>query len=273
MTLHTQRFSFARLVIGLAMSAQLAACGSIVGGTITAANRLDQARDRSRTQGLVAQHLDDIRQLQAKGNPLGDYLWAEAHADKLVENPVQDPMALKALYETAAAKGSVDAKLVLAVKQFNNGHYSLINRKGIQISMDAANRDGRALHPDVIAAKKRLDEDPALEYTPLLSDLAEVPVKEAAWREGMKKLDEATQQRCFFYWTYIFAPQGRRCLAPRIAADEIWPAFRDGGSYPKDKALRDYWYDKAIACEATAAYQKALQNCPVFGASKFRVKD
>lgn len=260
-------------VIGLCISAFLSGCGTVVGGTIAAANQIDQSRDQSRMNSLVAQHLDNIKALQAKGDPLGDYLWAEANENKLFENPIQDPQELKALYQIAADKGSIDARIVLGVKRFREGHFPRVSREGIEISTNAAIRQGRPIHPDITAAKKRLDEDPSLEETPLLSDLTVLPAKEAAWKDGLKQVEQATQRRCFFYRLYIFAPRQKRCLAPRIAADEIWPAFRNGGAYPKDKVLRDYWYDKAIACEQTPEYQAAKNNCAVFGASGYRAKD
>ncbi len=212
----------------------LTGCGSIVGGTISAANQIDQARNRSRSNSLMAQHLEDIKALQAKGDPLGDYLWAEANANKLIPDPITDPETLNALYQTAADRGSIDAKIIIAVQQFKKGEPKHFNH-------------GR---------------------TP-----EEMSEKEPIWRDALNKIDTATQKRCFFYWTYIFAPQQKRCLAPRIAADIVWPGFRDGYNYPKDKALRDEWYDKAIACEQTPAYQNAVRQCQVFGHSGQRVKD
>jgi hypothetical protein len=261
-----------RWIICFAGVMGLSGCGAMVAGTFTAANQLDQARDKARRNDLAAQHLDDIKQRQAKGDPLGDYLWAEANEKQIVPNAIQDPATIRRLYQVAADKGSVDAKLVLAVKQFKEGSYPMTGLKGIEIHEQVTKQQNRPIHPNVAAAKKRLEEDPSLEYTPLLNDLAEVPIREAAWRKGMKKTEEASQQRCFFYYSYFFAPRQKRCLAPRIAADEIWPAFRDGGSYPKDKTLRDHWYDQAIACEQTLEYQKAVRRCPVFGDDNYRFK-
>lgn len=252
----------------------LAGCETIVNSTIATANRIDQARDQERRSDLLAQHLDDIRALQVKGDPLGDYLWAEANDNKIVKNAIQNPETIQQLYEVAADRGSVDARLVLAIKKFKQGAYPRLGREQVALHEQASKQQNRAIHPMVAAAKKRLEDDPTIEYTPFLSDLKEIPIREAAWREGMKQTEEASQQRCFFYFTYIFAPLGRRCLAPSIAADKLWPSFRDGvGAYPKDKTLRDHWYDKAIACEQTTEYKKAVKQCEVLERSGYRAKD
>ncbi len=252
----------------------LTGCGSIVGGTISAANQIDQARNRSRSNSLMAQHLEDIKALQAKGDPLGDYLWAEANANKLIPDPITDPETLNALYQTAADRGSVDALIILAIQQFKEGgNFSVNSRRNFEAFRDSANQRGVPPAPSVLAALKRFEENPELKFTPDLEDLSILPKKEKTWRDALNKIDTATQKRCFFYWTYVFAPQQKRCLAPRIVADLVWPHFRDGGPYLKDKALRDEWYDKAIACEQTPAYQNAVRQCQVFGHSGQRVKD
>lgn len=147
------------------------------------------------------------------------------------------------------------------------------SRRNFEAFRDSANQRGVPPAPSVLAALKRFEENPELKFTPDLEDLSILPKKEKTWRDALNKIDTATQKRCFFYWTYVFAPQQKRCLAPRIVADLVWPHFRDGGPYLKDKALRDEWYDKAIACEQTPAYQNAVRQCQVFGHSGQRVKD
>ncbi|NQE50337.1 hypothetical protein RC52_17905 [Herbaspirillum rubrisubalbicans] len=234
---------------------------------------MDQSRDTNRTNKLIQQHLEYIKDLQARGNPLGDYLWAEANDKKIVPDAVQDPVAIRELYQVAADKGSIDAQLVLAVKQFHDGGVEKVVRGGMA-AVEKTYRQGLQVDAADASVIRRFDADPSLKSTYLIEDLADLPTKEASWKEALKKLDIGTKKQCFFYRTYIFAPQQRHCLAPRIAADEIWPEFRDGRkTYPKDSTLRDYWYDKAIACEQTPEYQKAVQQCPVFGSSSDRVKD
>jgi hypothetical protein len=97
----------------------LSACAPPVGRIIMEANRQNDERAVERGKGLLAQHLQLIDKLRAEGDPMGDYLWTQANADKWVENPIQDPLVLEQMYEAAAAKGSVDAEHVLGVMLFN----------------------------------------------------------------------------------------------------------------------------------------------------------
>lgn len=216
------------------LTALLAGCGALVGTTIVTANNAEISRDHARLGNLVTAYLESVKELQAKGDPMGDYLWVRANEDGLVENPIKDPKIIIQMYADAATKGSEDAQIVLAIKRFYEGQPRHFNY-------------GR---------------------TP-----EEMAIKEPVWRDGLGKLERATQQRCYYLKPYIFAPHNKRCLAPRVAADDIWPSFRNGYSYPKDPSLRDYWYDKAIACDASPEFQQALRDCPVFGRTSYRAKD
>jgi len=216
--------------------------------------------------------LEEIAKLQAEGHPLGEYMWIEANELGMVPEPVQDRQRLTEMYQAAAAKGSIDAGIVAGIRRFREGDYPVVLRTYKEFAKDLARRNGRPLSPAAAAAIERFEQDPSLEKTPLLPDLSELPAKEAAWKEGLSLIEHATARRCFYFKTYIFAPHQKRCLAPRIAADDIWPHFRDGGGYPKDKVLRDYWYDEAIACQNTPEYQDAKQRCQAWGSSNQRVK-
>jgi hypothetical protein len=57
-----------------------------------------------------------IAALQAKGDPLGDYYYALGNSDGWIKE-VQDPQAITALFEKAAAKGSMDARILLALQE------------------------------------------------------------------------------------------------------------------------------------------------------------
>ncbi len=104
-----------RLFALLLAAFPLTGCETLVGTTISVANRVDEIRLRGRAQDMLREHLKYIRDLQAKGDPLGDYLWTAANARGWVENPVLDPEKLKEMYEIAAAKGSSDALVALGV--------------------------------------------------------------------------------------------------------------------------------------------------------------
>lgn len=60
-----------------------------------------------------------IQTLQAKGDPLGDYYYALGNSDGWIKD-VTDPKAITALFEKAAAKGSMDAKILLALQEASN---------------------------------------------------------------------------------------------------------------------------------------------------------
>jgi hypothetical protein len=60
-----------------------------------------------------------IAALQAKGDPLGDYYYALGNSDGWIKE-VQDPQAITALFEKAAAKGSIDARILLALQEAGN---------------------------------------------------------------------------------------------------------------------------------------------------------
>lgn len=57
-----------------------------------------------------------IAKLQADGDPQGDYYYALGNSDGWIED-VKDPQAITRLFEQAAAKGSMDAKILLALQE------------------------------------------------------------------------------------------------------------------------------------------------------------
>ena len=60
--------------------------------------------------------LKHIQTLQAQGDPLGDYFYALGNSDGWIKD-VQDPQAITELFRKAAAKGSMDAKILLALQK------------------------------------------------------------------------------------------------------------------------------------------------------------
>lgn len=103
----------------LIVLAGLSACAPPVGYIVQEANRQSDARAVERGKGLLAEHLKMVAKLRAEGDPMGDYLWTQANADRWLENPIQDPLMLKKMYEDAAIRGSVDAEHVLGVMLVN----------------------------------------------------------------------------------------------------------------------------------------------------------
>lgn len=108
-----------RALTGLAW----AACASLLlGGCMTAANiaqDLDNKARVSETRQGITLLRAHIAKLQAAGDPLGDYYYALGNSDGWIKD-VSDPAAITALFEKAAAKGSVDAKILLALMSATN---------------------------------------------------------------------------------------------------------------------------------------------------------
>ncbi|WP_234262906.1 hypothetical protein [Hydrogenophaga sp. NFH-34] len=71
--------------------------------------------DRALTKGTdrLQQY---IAKLQAEGDPQGDYYYALGNSDGWIED-VKDPKAITQLFEQAAAKGSMDARILLALQE------------------------------------------------------------------------------------------------------------------------------------------------------------
>lgn len=60
--------------------------------------------------------LHHVKTLQAAGDPLGDYFYALGNSDGWIKD-VQGDEAITALFRQAAAKGSLDAKILLALQK------------------------------------------------------------------------------------------------------------------------------------------------------------
>lgn len=89
------------------------ASGCMTGAHIAmAVERSKAERDMERGKEQLRQY---IKSLQDRGDPMGDYYYAMANADGWIKD-VQDPKAVTALFEQAAAKGVMDAKILLALQ-------------------------------------------------------------------------------------------------------------------------------------------------------------
>jgi hypothetical protein len=87
--------------------------GALLQGGCAAASKASQQRDFDKQTGILVKHM---KALQAKGDPLGDYYYALANSDGWLTE-VTDPKAITQLFEQAAAKGSMDAKILLALQE------------------------------------------------------------------------------------------------------------------------------------------------------------
>jgi hypothetical protein len=97
----------------LCAASLLAGCESMVAGTISAANRADDAREAAKDKEIVEQALKRYRSLANEGDPLGYYYLAVTHAVHHAHKPDGDVHEVKRLYEDAVARGSNDAKVAL----------------------------------------------------------------------------------------------------------------------------------------------------------------
>ena len=248
-------------VCAVFLTMMLSGCAAVVQDTINTSNRMDQSRDRQKLSGLLGEHIREVQEMRAQGNPMGDYLWAYAHDNGLIPDAEKDPERITAMYQAAADKGLVDAELKLALRRFNQGALLKEPKEILELRRKNAIRDGKPVPLGIEAALKRLAENPQLERTPAVVDLAEVGRKEVIWRSALAQLEKTIQKQCFYYRIRIFAPTNTKCLMPSIAADDVWHGFRDDLIYRKDNKLRDLWLERAMTCEASAAYQQAAKPC------------
>ncbi|MBL8389642.1 MAG: hypothetical protein JNK17_15620 [Hydrogenophaga sp.] len=82
---------------------------------VQAVNAIEQSAARHDLDQGIAVLRAHIRTLQDKGDPLGDYFYALGNSDGWITD-VTDPKAITALFEKAAARGSMDAKILLALQ-------------------------------------------------------------------------------------------------------------------------------------------------------------
>jgi hypothetical protein len=88
----------------------------ILSGCMAMAVSLDHASTDRQFKTARKQQIDIIKRLQANGNPMGDYLFAVANAEKWwPENPITDPLVIQGIYAKAAARGSSDAMIALGM--------------------------------------------------------------------------------------------------------------------------------------------------------------
>lgn len=212
----------AKLVSPLVLSVALAGCAvgdAVVGASIAAADRADSALLRSRGQNLLAKQLQRIEELRTKGDPLGEYLWVEANAEGLVDNPELDPEKLFTMYQTAAAKGSPDALVAMGVMLFS----------------------GKSV--------------------PNMGKAHLLPKEKRDMKKGLELIEQGTRERCWYWELIIQTLHSQNCLRPIIAADKVWPKFRDGFLWPKDEALMNQWKAKSAQCEQDSAQRQAYASC------------
>lgn len=103
-----------------AAAVALSLCASLLLGGCMApahiATELEKSGNDKALKGGMAVLRQHIQTLQDKGDPLGDYFYALGNSDGWIKD-VSDPQAITELFEKAAAKGSMDAKILLALQR------------------------------------------------------------------------------------------------------------------------------------------------------------
>lgn len=109
--MHNIRSLIATAALAILVAAPNAGCMA----PVQAVNAMEKsAAQRELDQGITVLRAH-IKALQDKGDPLGDYFYALGNSDGWIED-VKDPAAITRLFEKAAAKGSMDAKILLALQ-------------------------------------------------------------------------------------------------------------------------------------------------------------
>ncbi len=111
--MNTRTFRNAWAALALAITLPLLASGCMAPAHVAMkVEKTANARTAQRGMEVLRQH---IKVLQEQGDPLGDYYYALANSDGWIHD-VTDPKAITALFEKAATKGSMDAKILLALQ-------------------------------------------------------------------------------------------------------------------------------------------------------------
>lgn len=194
-------------------------CTPVVNATISTANSIDRSIYERNREKLIDEHIAWVRGLQEKGDPMGDYFWTRANERGWVKNSIKDEDMLRQMYVNAAIKGSVDAEMMVGLIDFKK------------------------------ASNNRLTK---------WSEEAE-KANIAIWQEALKKIDLATQKRCWYYTTSMDPSIGIRSFAVRSVASDIYHNFEGTTAYPKNIGLMNYWKNKNDACQESAEYQEASQ--------------
>lgn len=79
----------------------------------TSVEKAGYGSDIDKGRAVLLQH---VKTLQAAGDPLGDYFYALGNSDGWIKD-VQGDEAITELFRKAAAKGSMDAKILLALQK------------------------------------------------------------------------------------------------------------------------------------------------------------
>jgi TPR repeat protein len=194
----------------LCAASLLAGCESMVAGTISAANRADDAREAAKDKEIVEQALKRYRSLANEGDPLGYYYLAVAHAVRYDHKPDGDVHEVKRLYEDAVARGSNDAKVALGLMLVEgHTHPFVLNRKlpknerdpvrGMALLKSAAEQSCHFMQPLVAIGRcrERLISTPVeiwIIYRDGRGGIAKDPEQARHWKTQTETCDPVIQE-------------------------------------------------------------------------------
>lgn len=212
-------------------------CGVLVAGTMTLANHVEQRGTARAIATVRAEQVADIKELQAAGDPMGNYLFAVASAQGwMSKDQISDAASIMEMSQRAADKGASDAMIALGLMLFDGS--------------------GAPVDSKVYLPFELQDWRKGLELV----------------ERGMR---ERCSYALPMYSLVTSPP--RRCVVYRSPAIRLWPAFRDGryignrveGFVPfiqKDKVAESYWREKDAVCQMSEEVRRTQSNCaPVIG--------
>jgi hypothetical protein len=110
------------VVIGAALL--LSGCYEIFTSAVNSYNDAVTSREMAQRDRDTSALVSWIKGLQQAADPLGDYYWARLNESSRLKEHAIEKYQVREFYESAAARGVEDAKLVLALKEFRSAKES-----------------------------------------------------------------------------------------------------------------------------------------------------
>lgn len=220
------RLSRQRLTLTLVAAWMLSAISAC-----TAIEKAGFASEIDKSRATLLQH---VKTLQAAGDPLGDYFYALGNSDGWIKD-VRGDEAITELFRKAAAKGSMDAKILLALQKATSEPVpgKLDNAKGPRGNLAAWEAGLAELLPllQQQCYARRLVIGSGRELTPEQRPyVTAYPVAGEIWyhfRDGY----------------YRNNADGTRTLLKDSAREQLWNGLHKGCRQPTDQLL-DRLYNK-----------------------------
>ncbi|WP_129587719.1 hypothetical protein [Herbaspirillum robiniae] len=109
----------------MAIIAMVSACSPAVNGIITGGNSVSIQRSHEKTEKAIEEYVATITKLKDAGDPRGKFLWAQANDFNWIKGSTHDPGILIPIYQDAASGGSIDARILLAIREIRLTSYKL----------------------------------------------------------------------------------------------------------------------------------------------------